>query len=166
MSVAVSPTAAEPGESPLSANLGWLLAQASHVLQTELSAAFEELGFAPRGFCVLSAAADDELTQKELADVVGLDKTTMVVTVDELERAGLAERRPAPADRRARIIAVTPAGRKAIAKGEKVVARIQADVLSALPEEQREGFMETLSALACGRLSTPSPCQRAPRRRS
>ena len=166
MSIAVSPTAAEPGASPLNANLGWLLAQASHVLQTELSAAFEELGFGPRGFCVLSAADSGEFTQKDLAGMVGLDKTTMVVTVDELERAGLAERLPSPTDRRARIIGVTREGRKAITTGEKVVAAIQADVLSTLPEDRREDFMAALSELACGRLSTPAACQRAPRRRS
>ncbi|MEK8105286.1 MarR family winged helix-turn-helix transcriptional regulator [Micromonospora sp. M12] len=41
-----------------------------------------------------------------------MDKTTMVVTLDQLERAGLAERRPVPTDRRARLVAVTPAGRR------------------------------------------------------
>ena len=44
--------------------------------------------------------------------MIGLDKTTMVVTVDELERAGLAERQASSTDRRARIIKVTPAGRR------------------------------------------------------
>jgi MarR family transcriptional regulator for hemolysin len=166
VNAALSPTAAEPGASPLNANLGWLLAQAAHVLQTELSAAFEELGFGPRGFCVLSAASTGELTQKELAEMVGLDKTTMVVTVDDLEREGLAERLPSPTDRRARIIAVTARGRKAIATGEKVVAGIQEDVLATLPEERREDFMAALSELVCGRLSTPAACERAPRRRS
>ena len=51
--------------------------------------------------------------------MVGLDKTTMVVTIDELEPAGMAERLPSPTDRRARIIGVTKDGRKAIAKGER-----------------------------------------------
>jgi MarR family transcriptional regulator for hemolysin len=35
---------------------------------------------------------------------------THVVTVDELEKAGLAERRPSSRDRRARVISVTEAG--------------------------------------------------------
>ena len=45
---------------------------------------------------MLSTARTGEFTQKELADMVGLDKTTMVVTVDALEAAGLAERVPSP----------------------------------------------------------------------
>ncbi len=159
-------TESRPESPPLTANLGWLLGQASHVLVTEMTAAFAEMGISPRGHCVLSTASTGEFTQKELADMVGLDKTTMVVTIDELERAGMAERLPSPTDRRARIIGVTKAGRKAITKGEKVVAEIQEDILAALPPREREAFMHSLSELVCGRLSTPAVCKRAPRRRA
>ena len=60
-----------------------------------------------------------ELTQSQLAELCALDKTTMVVTLDELERAGLAERRPSSTDRRARIIAVTEAGERIVARGRR-----------------------------------------------
>jgi MarR family transcriptional regulator for hemolysin len=153
-------------EKPLAGNLSWLLAQASHVMVTEMARAFEDMGVAPRGHCVLSAAQAGEFTQKELADIVGLDKTTMVVTVDELERAGLAERVPSTTDRRARIIRVTPEGKRLVRKGERVVEEIQRDVLASLPERDAEGFMATLERLVEGRLSTPAACSRAPRRRS
>lgn len=152
-------------EKPLAGNLSWLLAQASHVMVTEMTRAFEDMGVAPRGHCVLSAAEAGEFTQKDLADIVGLDKTTMVVTVDELERAGLAERVPSTTDRRARIIRVTPAGKKVVRKGERVVEEIQKDVLASLPERDAKGFMATLERLVEGRLSTPAACSRAPRRR-
>jgi DNA-binding MarR family transcriptional regulator len=153
------------GGKPLTGNLSWLLAQASHVMVTEMTRAFEDMGVAPRGHCVLSAALTGEYTQKELAEIVGLDKTTMVVTVDELERAGFAERVPSASDRRARIIRVTPAGRKLVAKGEKVVQAIQEDVLASLPAGESETLVRALEKLVCGRLSTPAACSRAPRRR-
>ena len=159
------PEGADAPSEPLAANLGWLLSQASHVLVTEMTAAFAEMGVSPRGHCVLSTASSGEFTQKELADIVGLDKTTMVVTIDELEAAGLAERLPSPTDRRARIISVTSAGKKVVAKGEKVVSQIQEDVLASLPARERDAFMSGLSHLVCGRLSTPAACERAPRRR-
>ena len=62
-------------------------------------------------------ARTGEYTQKELAERIGLDKTTMVVTVDELEEKGLAERRPSSTDRRARVISVTKAGERTVARG-------------------------------------------------
>ncbi len=85
----------------LGSDLGWLLAQAQHVLATELTAALAPLEVAPRDVCALTTAAGASHTQIELARAVGVDKTTMVVMLDELEAAGLAERRPSPADRRA-----------------------------------------------------------------
>ena len=160
------PKALADTEKPLAGNLSWLLAQASHVMVTEMTRAFEDMGVAPRGHCLLSAAQTGEYTQKELADMVGLDKTTMVVTVDELERAGFAERVPSTTDRRARIIRVTPAGNRVVAKGQLIVQEIQRDVLASLPDGEAKSFVETLERLVNGRLATPVTCSRAPRRRS
>ena len=155
-----------PAPGPLAANLAWLLSQASYALATELTAALEDLGISPRSHCVLSTAMTGELTQTELAQAVGLDKTTMVVTIDELEKAGLAERRPSKTDRRARVIGVTKAGQRKVAQAAEVVERVQADVLGTLPAKERQAFVEALSGLVCNRLSTPAECQHSPRRRA
>src|SRR6184192_1023646 len=80
-------------------DLMFLLSQASHVLQTEMTAALARLGISPRHYCVLKQGMAADYTQIRLAELCGLDKTTMVVTLDELERAGLAERRPSTTDR-------------------------------------------------------------------
>src|SRR5437764_14652061 len=106
-------------------NLAWLLYRAHWALAAELTAALAPLGVSARGYRVLRAALSGERTQTELAEMVGLDKTTMVVTVDELERSGLAERHPAPEDRRARIIVVTPKGKGKVAEADAVKERVQ-----------------------------------------
>src|SRR5205085_2796119 len=95
--------------APLTSDLCWLLGRASHALTTELTAALESKGISPRDHSVLAGALTGSYTQTELARLVGLDKTTLVVTLDELEDAGLAERRPSPGDRRVKVIAVTNA---------------------------------------------------------
>jgi DNA-binding MarR family transcriptional regulator len=97
--------------------------------------------------------------------MVGLDKTTMVVTIDELERAGLAERRLSPDDRRARIIAVTPAGRRKVAEAEKVKERVQTDVLGELSPRDAAALLDGLAKLVEGRLSEQVSCSRPIRRR-
>jgi DNA-binding MarR family transcriptional regulator len=148
-------------------DLMYLLSQASHVLLTELTAGLAELGISQRGYCVLARAlATGDLSQIRLAELCNLDKTTMVVTMDELEKAGLAERRLDAHDRRARIIRVTDAGERMMATAEQVVDQIYADVLGALPAGEREAFMNGLFRLVQGRLSTPTPCSRPVRRRS
>ena len=80
-------------------------------------------------------------TQTELARIIGLDKTTMVVTVDELEKSGLAERRPSSRDRRARIISVTEEGKRIVEEGTRIADRVHREVLEALPEGEREVFV-------------------------
>ncbi len=156
----------DTGSGGLTENLNWLLAQASHALSTEMTAAFEAAGGTPRGQCVLSAALAGEFTQKELSDRIGMDKTTMVVTVDALEAEGLAERVPSPKDRRARVIKVTEAGRKAVAEGEQVVQGVQEAVLSSLTAKERAALIGALAKLVDGPLSACAACARAPRRKS
>jgi MarR family transcriptional regulator, transcriptional regulator for hemolysin len=148
-----------------SGNLGWLLKQASHALGTELVAALAPLKVSPRGYHVLTAASTGEHTQTELAQLVGLDKTTMVVTIDELESAGLAKRLPSSHDRRARVIAVTKAGRRKVAEGRKIMDRVQDDVLATLPPSERAGLLAALNRLVSDRLSEPVECSPPVRRR-
>jgi MarR family transcriptional regulator for hemolysin len=65
-------------------DLSFLLAHASHVLATRMTAALTEIGMTPRGHCVLVHALGAELTQIELARLTDLDKTTMVMTLDRV----------------------------------------------------------------------------------
>lgn len=148
-----------------SVDLAFLLSHASHVLHTELTARLADLGITPRGNCVLSGALTGEHTQIQLAERCQLDKTTMVVTVDELEKAGLVERQPCATDRRARLIAVTDKGRAVHERAGEVVAEVYRDVLSVLPEADRTCLVDSLRRLVDERLATPVQCQRAPRRR-
>jgi MarR family transcriptional regulator for hemolysin len=151
---------------PLSDNLCWLLSRASYTLTTELTAAFEGLGLSPRTHSVLIAALTGEHTQSQLARMVGLDKTTMVVTVDELEAAGLAERRPSATDRRARVIAVTPAGARLVREAEEIGDEIRADVLGVLAPDEREVFVGALARLVGDRLAEPVQTAQPVRRRA
>jgi DNA-binding MarR family transcriptional regulator len=147
-------------------NLAWLLYRAHWALASELTAALAPLGVSARGYHVLRAALSGEHTQTELAEMIGLDKTTMVVAVDELERAGLAERHPAPEDRRARIIAVTAAGKRKVAEADKVKERVQAEVLGELSPSEAAALLKTLARLVEGRLAERVECTPALRRRT
>jgi MarR family transcriptional regulator, transcriptional regulator for hemolysin len=147
-------------------DLCWLLSRASYILTTELTAALEGLGVSPRAHCVLSAAMSGDQTQTELARRVGLDKTTMVVTLDELEAAGLAERKPSKTDRRARVIGVTKAGERKVREAGEIIERVRADVLDVLPPADREVFLSSLSKLVSERLTEPAHCGQPVRRRA
>jgi MarR family transcriptional regulator, transcriptional regulator for hemolysin len=145
-------------------DLSFLLAHTSHVLTTRMTAALAEIGLTPREFCVLTHSEAGDLTQIELAGLVDLDKTTMVVTVDELEAAGYASRVPSPSDRRARLVTLTDAGRKVMEAGREIVDRVHGEVLGSLPAGQSAVFTDALTALADGILANPVECERPVRR--
>lgn len=145
-------------------DLSFLLAHASHVLATQMTAALAEIGMTPRGHCVLMKARPGDLTQIELAKLADLDKTTMVVTLDELEAAGLAQRVTSPHDRRARLVRVTPEGERVVAAGQQIVDKVHRDVLAALPAGQREVFAAALAGLVGGHLADPAESDRQVRR--
>ncbi|MEU8700140.1 MarR family winged helix-turn-helix transcriptional regulator [Streptomyces sp. NPDC048680] len=146
---AMAPTRTAP-------DLSYLLDHTSHVLRTQMSAALAEIGLTARMHCVLVHALEEERTQIQLAEIGDMDKTTMVVTVDALEGAGLAERRPSSRDRRARIIAVTEKGAEVAARSQKIVDRVHTDALAGLERGDRETLLRALEQLTADRLSTPA----------
>ncbi|MGX2995567.1 MarR family winged helix-turn-helix transcriptional regulator [Streptomyces sp. JNUCC 64] len=148
-------------------DLSFLLDHTSHVLRTRMAAALAEIGLTARMHCVLVHALEAERTQIQLAEIGGMDKTTMVVTVDALEDAGLAERRPSRTDRRARIIAVTEAGAELARRSQEIADRVHREALGTLPDGDRETLLNALRQLTEGPLSTPvespQPVRRARR---
>ncbi len=149
-------------------DLSFLLDRTSHVLRTRMTAALAEIGLTARMHCVLVHALEEERTQIQLAELGDMDKTTMVVTVDALEKAGLAERRPSSTDRRARVIAVTERGAEVARTSQEIVDRVHREALEALPEEERKVFLRALEHLVTGHLALPAegpqPVRRARQR--
>jgi DNA-binding MarR family transcriptional regulator len=74
------------------------------------------------------------MTGRQLAAELGTDPPHVSVIVDELEQKGLVERTPHPTDRRAKILTVTPTGRRAAQKAERMLGR-PPEALRALPPE-------------------------------
>lgn len=114
-------------------DLSYLLDHTSHVLRTRMAARLGEIGLTARMHCVLVHALEEERTQAQLAEIGDMDKTTMVVTVDALEKAGLAERHPSSTDRRARVIAVTEKGARVARESQRIVDSVHEDALASSP---------------------------------
>jgi DNA-binding MarR family transcriptional regulator len=154
-------TGQSDGQGP---DLSFLLSHASHVLATRMNAAFAEIGITPREYCVLAHALGRQYTQIELAALADLDKTTMLNTMDDLEREGYAERSPSPKDRRVRMVTVTDAGAALVTAGRAIADRVHGEVLAALPWDQRQAFTAALGTLVGGLLAEPVPSERPVRR--
>ncbi|HEY3318078.1 MAG TPA: MarR family transcriptional regulator [Coriobacteriia bacterium] len=88
----------------------------------------------PQFGVLLALLGQEGMTQRELGEMLQIDRTTVSVICDSLERHGWAERRPDPSDRRAKRVFLTPLGRETIARAQPIVwdaYAIVSDVLSA-----------------------------------
>ncbi|MGN9843283.1 MarR family winged helix-turn-helix transcriptional regulator [Nonomuraea sp. H19] len=86
-------------------------------------------------------------TQAALADTVGADKTRIIAVLDDLAARGLIHRQPDPADRRARLLSITEAGRRTRDAAQTAIQQQEERLLGRLPPAQRRGFLDALQTL-------------------
>ncbi|MFC0629237.1 MarR family winged helix-turn-helix transcriptional regulator [Kribbella deserti] len=87
-------------------------------------------------------------TQLALAKAIGYDKSRLIPMLDELEQAGLIGREPDPADRRARIVRLTPAGQQRLADARADVTAMENEFLSPLTADEQRALFRILPKLA------------------
>jgi len=132
--------------------IGRLLARAHHRAARVFSEALAPIGLDGRLFGVLSTVGRlGPSTQARLVSELGADKSTLLRTVDDLERRGLVERRPVPGDRRARTIALTDAGRDHLADAEKVAREVSARLFGDSDPAELTVLRDALDRFANGR---------------
>jgi DNA-binding MarR family transcriptional regulator len=113
------------------------------------NAAVDEIPCGRRGYSVLTAATCDTVkSQSDLAARVGVDASILVHLLDDLEGAGLVERRTDPADRGKRHVIATRKGRRLHAAIGATLRLAEHRVLAGLPAEEQDAFREMLGRLA------------------
>lgn len=128
---------------------GYLLARLGEASRRRFAAALGEHGLHPRDFGVMTLIdAQPGLTQQQLHEQTSIDPSSMVAVIDELEAAGLAERRPHPGDRRARSIHLTARGEQTLARARAIAADAQREMFAELSERELAQLHGLLRKLA------------------
>ena len=127
---------------------GFLMARMGHVAAKQFSARLETLGLTIRMWGALNVLDfEGPLNQQALGKLTGIDPSSMVATVDDLEAAGLVERRRHPSDRRAHAVHITDEGRETLTRGRQLSRAAQDDLLAPLSSEERKQLHELLLRL-------------------
>jgi DNA-binding MarR family transcriptional regulator len=136
----------------LTDDVGFLLSRASGLVVRASNAALAGHGLRVRPYSVLLLACDAEegMSQRELADVLGLDPSQVVLLVDELTGAGLVERRVSGTDRRTKLVTATAAGRAVREAAARDVDGALAAQLGDLSADERGQLQELLTRLVLG----------------
>jgi DNA-binding MarR family transcriptional regulator len=139
-----------PGcENALANDLGWGLGMIFRAYVKAAHAAVADLPGGPRGYQVLSTAAQGAVSsQLALAQHLGVDRTVMTYLLDDLEAASLIERHPDPADRRARRIIATQKGNELLTSLNDRLRAAEAQLLAPLDADTRHTFRAQIALLA------------------
>lgn len=98
--------------------------------------------------------AEGPLAQRELAAALRIQPSNIVALLDQLQRAGLIDRSPDPADRRRHRVELTPRGLAALARATKAARAAEADLLAPLTAGERRqlhAFLARLTSHTCDR---------------
>jgi len=120
--------------------MGYLLAQAHNLYRARLAQVLEGTPL-HMGHVVLLASlyARNDLTQVQLTRIAGVEKSSVVLFLDALEKDGWVERRRHPTDRRAHLVHLTDSGRERFIVIGKALGEVQEAMLSVFaPEERRQ----------------------------
>jgi DNA-binding MarR family transcriptional regulator len=127
----------------------FLLKRVGMLAKERTMAAYEAVGANPYHYAVLAVLEEGARdTQAKIADALGYDRSWLVGLLDELEEAGLIERRRDPEDRRRHLVSLTPAGKKKLAELRKVSQNVENELLASLDVDQRRQLHELLLQLA------------------
>ncbi|WJK33770.1 MarR family winged helix-turn-helix transcriptional regulator [Solwaraspora sp. WMMA2065] len=138
-----------PARAAGGGDLGWALGVVFRAYVKSSSAVLHDLPGGPRGHQVLAAAVEaTPESQISLARRLGIDKTVMTYLIDDLERAGLLERRANPDDRRHKTIVATDHGHQVWSATRERLEQAEEHLLGSLRPTDREALRSLLFQLA------------------
>jgi DNA-binding MarR family transcriptional regulator len=150
----------------LADDLGLMLSRLGTVTRLKMAEALSPLNHTMRQFAVLRAlAADEGLSQAALGERLQIDASSIVLVLDECQKAGWAERRPSPTDRRRYALHLTPEGRRVLIRAQEAANKAQARLFAPLDAGQQDRLKELLLLLVgTGQVVSSAPGHAAGRK--
>lgn len=129
--------------------LGALLRMSHQLIATRIAEGFQAAGLPPLQSFVTQPLWDHKAGMRltEMAAMAGMTKQSMGELVDQMESAGYVERVPDPDDGRARLIRLTPKGRRAGELARKIVREVQAEWAARVGATRIRALEKTLRAI-------------------
>ena len=106
-----------------------------------------QLSPAARQALAILDGAGEPLSPTEIARRLIVTTASITSLLDTLQRRGLVERRPDPADRRRLLITITPAAQELVRRFVPEIVALQASVMRDIPEEDRRQFVAVLTRI-------------------
>ena len=123
---------------------GALLVIAARTGQELAKRRLSPLGLSVQLCGVLNLLAEGPISQQALGEQLGIDRTTIVELIDQLEKQGVVERRRNPADRRAYALSLTTHGRSVQKRAARAFDAAAADFFGPLKPAEKQAMSDML----------------------
>lgn len=156
-------TADRRSKVQVAASLSFLINKLAQHAGRGMTEALEPVGVQPRESGILAALAQfGPMSQQRLGELLVIDRTTMVLSIDRLEELRLVERAADPRDRRSFSIELTAKGASAVTTCQRRLEAFEERLLEPLPKRERAWFRAAVYRLVEERL-VPEVRVRRPR---
>jgi DNA-binding MarR family transcriptional regulator len=134
---------------PLAYWVGFNLRMAQEAAFQAFSRRSQEIGESPGRFATLTLIARNPgISQTELSQANGRDKSSLTPVVEDLVRRGLIERKRMDSDRRTYRLNLTPAGKKVLTMMTRCARRHERNLDHLIGARDRKRFIQILKRIA------------------
>lgn len=124
----------------------WLINQAALPANRLVAEGLAGGGMRRYHYALLAALDEDgPASQASLSRGTTIDRSDMVATVNDLVDQGLVGRAPDPTDRRRNIVTITPTGRRQLRKLDRLLGKVQDQLLAPLSVDERRQLIDLLT---------------------
>lgn len=128
--------------------IGYVLRRAQLAVFQDITRAFAAFDIRPAQYSVLTVVGRNPgLTQTQVAEALGIQRTNFVALLDAIEARGLARREPVAADRRSHALHLTHAGRELLAHLQRLEAEHERRLLERIGPGNRALLLDLLKRL-------------------
>jgi DNA-binding MarR family transcriptional regulator len=128
--------------------LGYQLRRAQSAVFQDFAASMSGENITPGQFGVLALIeANAGLSQTRLAQILGIDRSTLVAVIDKLEHQGFVERAARPNDRRSHALKLSRRGQARFQVLARLVRRHEARIARQLSPHERATLIELLQRI-------------------
>ena len=99
---------------------------------------------------------EEDVNQQQIAELLCIDKTSMVRIIDTLSKQGFVKRKKSKKDRREYQLELTPKAVQCIPEIRKALKESNEETLAGITEEEREFFYHLMNKIACNLLALPA----------
>ena len=138
----------DPLPEVLATRVGYLLNRSAGRIRQMTEEALQPLDIIPKHYGVMAVInANGPSTQQAIGEILKVDRTTMVLLVDDAESKDIVVRGPHPTDRRCHLLSLSEKGKRIFKEAHRIVKKVEDQFFNVLQKDEKDQLLHLLGKL-------------------